>query len=163
MRDGWRALYCILKYNLHKAPWPIQFLFYIFIGGVSAIANLILFVLLIHTQVRVEIAAPSAFLAAAAVNYWLSVLILFRHRARWSSAVEILIFLMMVATLGYFDLVSTRFFIQNEMAPWLAKSVATALGLILNFSARRFIVFPEAASPEWQPQEPPKRRGHLDH
>lgn len=29
MRDGWRALYCILKYNLPKAPWPVQFLFYI--------------------------------------------------------------------------------------------------------------------------------------
>ena len=29
-KDGFRALYCILKYNLHKAPWIVQFFFYTF-------------------------------------------------------------------------------------------------------------------------------------
>jgi dolichol-phosphate mannosyltransferase len=41
VRDGWRALYCILKYNLPKVPIPIQFAFYTFIGGLSAIVNLL--------------------------------------------------------------------------------------------------------------------------
>src|SRR6187402_2589385 len=43
MKDGWRALYCILKYNLHKVPVPIQFLFYTVIGAVAAVVNLVLF------------------------------------------------------------------------------------------------------------------------
>ena len=43
MRDGWRALYCILKYNLPMVPIAMQFLFYTIIGGVSAIVNLVLF------------------------------------------------------------------------------------------------------------------------
>ena len=32
-KDGFRALYCILKYNLHKAPLIVQFGFYVIIGG----------------------------------------------------------------------------------------------------------------------------------
>jgi dolichol-phosphate mannosyltransferase len=153
IKDGWRALYCILKYNLHKVPWPIQFIFYVFIGGFSAIVNLALFVLLMRARVGVDIAAPSAFLVAAAVNYFLSVLILFRHRARWNSTTEILIFLAVVVSIGYVDLVSTRSFIRSGMDPWLGKSLATAVGLILNFSARRFIVFPEPGNPDWAPQK----------
>jgi glycosyltransferase involved in cell wall biosynthesis len=153
IKDGWRALYCILKYNLHKVPWPVQFIFYVFIGGLAAIVNLALFVLLTRAHVRVEVAAPSAFLVAAVVNYYLCVLILFRHRARWSSTVEILIFLGLVSSIGYVDLVSTRSFIRNGMDPWVGNTLATALGLILNFSARRFIVFAEPGNPEWAPQK----------
>jgi glycosyltransferase involved in cell wall biosynthesis len=153
MKDGWRALYCILKYNLHKAPWPIQFVFYVAIGGLSGVVNLALFVLLLRANARVEVAAPVAFAVAAAVNYYLSVLILFRHRARWNSATEGLIFGAMVAAIGVFDLMSTRFFINDGFDPWAAKAVATALGLILNFLGRRFVVFPEPANPEWEPQE----------
>jgi putative flippase GtrA len=153
MKDGWRALYCILKYNLHRVPWPIQFIFYLFIGGLSAIVNLVLFILLTRARVRVEIAAPSAFCVAAAVNYYVCILILFRHRARWSSTSEILIFLAMVASIGYVDLVSTRSFIRSGMDPWMGKSLATAVGLILNFAARRFVVFPEPGNPDWAPQK----------
>jgi dolichol-phosphate mannosyltransferase len=73
--------------------------------------------------------------------------------ARWNSTTEILIFLAVVASIGYVDLVSTRSFIRSGMDPWLGKSLATAVGLILNFSARRFIVFPEPGNPDWAPQK----------
>jgi len=149
MRDGWRALYCILKYNLHKAPWAIQFLFYLIIGGTAAVVNLLLFVLFVRADVRVGIAAPAAFLIAAAVNYYLSILLLFRHRARWNSGVEILIFLLVVAVIGYIDLLTTDSFMRGGLAPWMAKLLATAIGLVLNFSARRFLVFPEPGNPDW--------------
>ena len=43
LKDGFRALYCIIRYNGHKAPVPIQFLVYLFIGGMSAIVNLVVF------------------------------------------------------------------------------------------------------------------------
>ena len=153
MRDGWRALYCILKYNLHRVPLPIQFLFYTVIGGLSAIVNLALFLALNALGVDLAIAAPVAFLVAAAVNYALSILVLFRHKARWGSGLEIGLFLASVAIIGYFDFVSTRFLIERGVAPWLAKSGATAVGLVLNFSARRFVVFPERTNPDWKPQE----------
>ena len=46
MKDGLRALYCILKYNLPKVPWMIQFVFY-FSSAAAAIVNLMLFVLFV--------------------------------------------------------------------------------------------------------------------
>src|SRR5579872_3790656 len=142
MRDGWRALYCILKYNLHHAPLIVQFFFYIFIGGFSAIVNLVLF-LALQGPLGVSPAALTAFFLAAFVNYYLSVLVLFRHKARWRSTTEILVFLLVVGVVGVFDLFSTRFFLAAGSSPAVAKSLATAIGLVLNFAGRRFIVFPE--------------------
>jgi putative flippase GtrA len=149
VRDGWRALYCILKYNLHKAPRAIQFFFYLFIGGTAAIVNLLAFVLFLRADVRVGIAAPAAFLIAAALNYYLSILVLFRHRARWSSGVEMLVFLLVVAVIGSVDLLTTDSFMRSGVAPWMAKLLATAVGLIPNFFARRMLIFPEPGNPDW--------------
>jgi dolichol-phosphate mannosyltransferase len=156
MKDGFRALYCILKYNLNRVPLPIQFVFYLFVGGVAALVNLILFLALTGVGTPVNIAAPTAFLLAAGVNYLLSISLIFRHRARWNSVTELILFLLSVVAIGGFDLASTRFLLAQGASPWVAKSIASILGLILNFSARRFIVFPERSNPEWTPQESSK-------
>jgi dolichol-phosphate mannosyltransferase len=151
MKDGFRALYCILKYNLHKAPWIVQFFFYILIGGVSAIFNLVLF-LALNRVLGLTAAALTAFFAAAAVNYYLSTLVLFRRSARWKSATELLLFAAVVGAVSIVDLYSTRFFVDVGLGPVLAKVFATAIGLVLNFAGRRFVVFPEKPSPDWKPQ-----------
>lgn len=151
VKDGFRALYCILKYNLHKAPWIVQFFFYIFIGGGSAIVNLLLFLALLR-PLGVSAAALTAFFVAAAVNYYLSVLILFRREAKWKSFTEIIMFLAVVGVVSMVDLYSTRFFVSVGLNAIFAKIIATAIGLVLNFAGRRFIVFPEKPSDDWNPQ-----------
>ncbi len=151
VKDGVRALYCILKYNLHNAPWAIQFFFYIFVGGASAIVNLLLFLALLPL-VDVSAAALLAFYGAAAVNYYLSLQILFRHQAKWSSVTEMLVFLGVVAVVSVVDLYSTRFLLAAGLRPVLAKTAATAIGLVLNFAGRRLLVFPEKPRPDWKPQ-----------
>jgi len=151
VKDGVRALYCILKYNLHDAPWIIQFFFYVFIGGASAVVNLLLFLALLPT-LGVSTAALLAFFVAAAVNYFLSVQILFRRKAKWSSLIEILVLSCVVAVVSLVDLYSTRFLVGTGLRPVLAKSAATAIGLGLNFAGRRLLVFPEKARPDWKPQ-----------
>ena len=151
MKDGWRAIYCILKYNLHRSPWLIQFFFYIFIGGLAAIVNLVLFVALLGAE-GLAAAALTAFSVAAAVNYYLSVTILFRRNARWKSTVELLLFLGVVVIVGIIDLYCTRYFVARGFDAWIAKAMATAMGLVLNFAGRRFVVFPEEPSPDWKPQ-----------
>jgi glycosyltransferase involved in cell wall biosynthesis len=150
-KDGFRAVYCILKYNLHKAPWGIQFFFYLFIGGLSAVVNLLLFLAALPT-LGMSVAALGAFFAAAAVNYYLSTLILFRRRARWGSATELVVFLLVVSGVSVVDLFSTRSFTAMGAPPALAKTVATAIGLLLNFAGRRLLVFPEKGNPDWRPQ-----------
>ena len=151
-KDGWRAVYCILKYNLPKVPVPIQFAFYTVIGGLSAIVNLLVFLAFVRSGEGVSVSAPVAFLIAAFVNYYLSIKFLFRHRARWGSLAEIAVFLVVVAVVGVVDWYCTRLFIEMEMAPAVAKMLSTGIGLGLNFAGRRFIVFPEKPNQDWKPQ-----------
>src|SRR5689334_3713186 len=134
MRDGWRALYCIMKYNLPQVPIAIQFLFYLFVGGVSAIVNLLLFLGAISAGLDVSVSALGAFFIAAFVNYYLSVKLIFRHKAKWQTATEVLVFLLVVATVGAIDMYCTKGFIAAGMPAALAKTLSTAIGLVLNFT-----------------------------
>ena len=152
-KDGFRALYCIFRYNAHKAPLPVQFLIYLFIGASSALFNLMIFMLLFKSGVQVEIAAPTAFASAAIINYLLSITILFRSQVKWKPEIEILIYALIVITLGTFDLYFTKFLLNGGFSPQLSKLLATGLGFILNFAGRKYLVFPEKKSGPWSPQE----------
>ena len=156
-RDGLRALYCICHYNGHKAPWPVQFLLYVFIGGFSALVNLVAFVGLYRSGLEVVVAAPAAYLFAAVVNYGLCIVLLFRHRARWNSTAELMIFMAMVFLVGLLDLGMTRSMLDLGASPAVSKLLATGAGLAFNFLGRRFVVFPEPPSGDWQPQVKPER------
>ena len=148
-RDGFRALYCIFRYNAHKAPMPIQLLIYLFIGGSAALVNLLVFLALYHSGVTVDIAAPVAFLVAALVNYWLSITILFRSKAKWSSSIEILVYALVVIMVGTLDLGVTKTLLGLSFSPQISKLFATGLSFILNFLGRKYIVFPEKSTGPW--------------
>lgn len=152
MRDGWWALYCILKYNLPKVPIPIQFVFYTFIGGLSAIVNLLCFLGLLRVGMGLTLSALSAFFIAAFVNYYLSVIFIFRHKAKWNTITEVLVYLGVVVVVGLVDLYCTRLFVAIGVGPTLAKIFSTGIDLVFNFAGRRFVVFPEKPNPDWKPQ-----------
>lgn len=154
MRDGWRALYCIMKYNLPQVPVAIQFLFYTLIGGFSALVNLLLFLGLYHSGVALTISAFAAFFVAAWVNYYLSIKLIFRHKAKWQTATEIAVFVLVICVVAVVDWYCTRLFIGLGMPAWLSKVCSTLIGLGLNFAGRRYIVFPEKGRGDWKPQNP---------
>ena len=149
-RDALRAFYCIMRYNLHQAPLPVQFMAYLFIGGVSGLANLGLFLWALALGYSPAGSALSAFFLAGALNYVLCILLLFRHKARWNAPKEIVIYLFVVCGVGILDVGLTKSLMEAGFAPYLAKSTATLVGLILNFAGRRLLVFPEAASGPWR-------------
>ena len=151
-KDGFRALYCIFRYNAHKAPVPIQFMIYLFIGATAALVNLLIFMGFYRSGMAVEIAAPVAFVTAAIVNYLLSITILFRSKVKWSSGVELLIYALVVIAVGTFDLYFTKALLGSGFSPQLAKLLATGFGFILNFTGRKYIVFPEKKAGAWKPQ-----------
>ncbi len=153
IKDGFRALYCIFRYNAHWAPLPVQFLIYIFIGGFSSVVNLLVFLGLISVGYVVTIAAPSAYILAAIVNYFLCILLLFKHKARWNSFNESVFFIMVVGIVGTIDLGLTKLFLLFGLKVGASKILASGLGLFLNFLGRRFWVFPESSSGPWKPQE----------
>jgi glycosyltransferase involved in cell wall biosynthesis len=152
-KDGLRALYCIFRYNAHKAPLPVQFLLYVIIGGMAAAVNFFAFLALLQSGLPLDLAAPLAFAGAAVVNYLLCVSILFRHKARWSSVTEVTIYLLVVMLVGLIDYTITKSLSMMGIAPGLAKLGAAFSVLLLNFLGRRFFVFPEPSSGPWGPQK----------
>ena len=129
-------------------------MFYTFVGGFSALVNLLVFVAAYRSGVNISVAALSAFFIAALVNYLLSIKLIFRHNAKWRTPSELLVYFLVVSLIGVVDLYSTVGFVSLGSPAWLAKVWAIAIGLILNFSVRRFIVFPEAPNPDWKAQNP---------
>jgi len=152
VRDGFRALYCIFRYNAHRAPLPIQFLFYLFIGGTAAIGNLGMYSAFRAIHLPLTVAAPIAFFLAAILNYLLSVWLLFRHKARWNTQQELVLYSMVVAVGGAVDLGGTAGLVALGVSEWMAKLGGTAVALAVNFLGRRFVVFPEKPSGPWRPQ-----------
>jgi len=155
VKDGFRALYCIFRYNAHKAPVPVQFIIYVFIGGLAALMNLMIFLGLHTWGVETNVSIITAYGLAALVNYFLCVAILFRHRARWNTFNEILIFLFVVGLVGSADLLLTKALLAMGISAVKSKLAASVSGVMLNFMGRRFLVFPEASVGPWQSQENP--------
>jgi dolichol-phosphate mannosyltransferase len=152
VKDGFRALYCVLKYNLPHAPLPFQFAAYLLIGGAAALVNLASFWAL-GQFAPAALAAPVAFAVAAAVNYCLCVLLLFRQGSRWSGSTELVAYLAVVAVGMIADLVATMSLLKVGVPALQAKAVASVIVLLLNFVGRRFIVFPEKSPGDWAPMD----------
>lgn len=152
VKDGIRALYCIFRYNAHKAPLPVQFLVYFLIGSIAGVFNLAVFLLLLHAGLSLTPSVLVAFVAAAILNYLLCILILFKHEARWKAPMEWLAYAVTVIVIALIDMGTTAYFIRLGMSPAVSKIIATAIGFLLNFMGRRFIVFPEKPAGPWRPQ-----------
>jgi glycosyltransferase involved in cell wall biosynthesis len=150
IRDGFRALYCILRYNAFKAPVPVQFVLYTGIASVTAIANVTLFLLLRGAGIGDAGAILAAYFPAAFLDYFLCVGLLFRHKARWTAAGEGLWYLLVVGMAGIVDFGVTRWLMETFLSPFLSKSLACLTALVFNFIGRRYIVFPEPSAGPWK-------------
>jgi putative flippase GtrA len=95
-------------------------------------------------------AAPTAFVIVAAVNYLLSILFVFRHKAKWGNVLEITIYCLIVLAGAALDLLVTKWCVGMGISPVIAKIIATALVLIFNFAGRRYLVFPLSTRGEWR-------------
>lgn len=140
-KDGLRAIYCILHYGAHNAPVPMQFLLYFFIGGFSAVVNILAFMLLINFISDLRISVGISFILSALINYLLCILLLFKHKARWSSFGEILAYILTLIVMGGFDYLFTKIFILIGVNNFFSKALSSLLGLIGNFLFRKYFVF----------------------
>lgn len=152
-KDGFRALYCIMHYNAPKLPLPVQFLMYIFIGGFSALFNILLFSILIHHHIAIPACALTAFFAAALINYYLCIHFLFKHEAHWKSKYELIAYLLLVSCIGIIDMEITRYLSHTFYTPVTAKLIATCCSFIFNFLGRKFIIFREKSTSTLNPVE----------
>ncbi len=148
-KDGLRALYCILHYGAHRSPLPMQMLVYLFIGGTAALFNLLLFLLLLPT-LSLGPSALIAFYAAAGLNYWLCTHLLFKKNIRWKTGTEQFVYYTSVTGIALVDLAITTALLALGFGAAGAKLLASGIGLMLNFVARRFLVFPESRPEDWR-------------
>ena len=89
------------------------------------------------------------------MNYLLCLLLLFRHKARWNTAWELIVYWCLVGAVCVVDLSATKVLLLSGLGPSVAKLLASIVGLVFNFLGRRFFVFPEPSAGEWGPQENP--------
>ena len=157
LRDGFRALYCIVRYNMPHAAIPIQFSGYVLVGAVCALVNLLVFAALV-SRLSPWIAAPLAFAVAATLNYWLCVVLLFRRNARWSTVTEFAMYAGLVLVVGAVDAATTVALLATGATVWGAKAAASAAALLLNYAGRRTLIFPERTPGPWSPSGAGRRR-----
>ncbi len=121
----------------------LQFLFYAFIGGICAVANILAFLVIAKFSKNLLVNVWLAYFISSALNYLLCILFLFKHKARWSSAGEIIAYILTLIIMGLVDYYSTWLFLSFGMNNFWAKSCSNLVGLVGNFLLRKFFVFPE--------------------
>lgn len=120
----------------------MQLIIYFFIGAISAAANIISFLLFNnYTVLSLWQSAVAAFVISSAVNYVLCILVLFRHKARWSSAGEIAAYILTLVIMGSFDFGVTRGLIAAGVTAGWSKAWASVVGFFGNYILRRVLVF----------------------
>lgn len=149
-KDGLRALYCILHYAAPASIIPLQILLYLFIGGVAAVVNITLFSVFHALDLPLAVATVTAFLLAALVNYWLCILLLFRHKVKWTAGTEFLYYMLIVCAIALVDYLLTAALVATGLGPVFAKAIATALCFFFNFFARKYLVFPQKVGEQWR-------------
>ena len=148
-KDGLRALYCIFHYSAPSTILPLQMLLYFFIGGFSAVANVVLFGMLISLNVTLIVATLISFYIAAFINYILCIKLLFRHNTRWSISKEIVYYLILVSIISIIDYLLTAAFMSLDFSPITSKCIAALLGFVLNFCGRKYIIFVTNMGKQW--------------
>lgn len=146
-KDGVWALYCIMHYGACNAPLPMQLILYFFIGASAALANLICFAVLLSCQAPLLWATAGSYLFAAAVNYALCILILFRHKARWSTAGELAMYILTLVSMGAVDCGITAGLVHGGVGALWSKGWASVVGFLGNFALRKYLVFPLRKKP----------------
>jgi len=96
--------------------------------------------------VALDYAIIVSIIVAALCNYLLCIAILFRHKARWNTGIELFWYIFSVLIMGGIEFALTRFLIT--IVPFFtlhwsgAKFVASIIGFIGNFALRKILVFP---------------------
>ncbi|MBO7147767.1 MAG: bifunctional glycosyltransferase family 2/GtrA family protein [Lentisphaeria bacterium] len=140
-KDGVRALYCILHYGACNAPVPMQLLLYFFIGGTAALVNLICFAVMTSYSMTLLPAVIGSYVISAVVNYILCILLLFRHKACWSTFGEFMAYTITLVIMGGIDYGITVGLIHIGIGMIFAKFLASIVGFFGNYLLRKYFVF----------------------
>jgi putative flippase GtrA len=125
----------------------LQFVLYLFVGGLSFVVDIGVFVALQNAGLAVIPASVMSFIAATIANYLLCIVFAFQ-RGRLRRDVETLCFLAVVLTgLALNTGLVWLFVYKLSVVPTAAKVLAVPIVLIWNYLGRRVLVFGRTIPP----------------
>lgn len=119
----------------------LQFMLYLFVGGLSSVLDVGGFLALQHAGIGYIMASVLSFIAATIVNYFLSYVLAFT-RGKYSQRSEVIRF-WLVSLVGLLINTIVVWLLVNEIGamPIVGKVVAVPVVLVWNFAGRRVFVF----------------------
>lgn len=140
VKDGFRAVYCILKYNINEELK--KFISYFCVGGMAAIVEWFTFYIS-NLYLNYILSTTIAFLAATTANYFLGKKITFKEYKK-PKRDFLLVFL--VSGIGLlFNILLMYLFIEiiKMKIALLAKIICTGIVFMWNYISRRIFVYKE--------------------
>ena len=150
VRDGFRALYCILRYNAHKVSVVLQFLIFTIIGTAVGLLHFLLFLIFYYSGITFEFALLLPHVIVSIFNYFLCTTLLFRSQVRWNRATEIILYAVVVMVTGLIGLMVVKYFFGIGVRPLFAGLPAVPIVFAGYFLAMRYVIFPESKTGKWR-------------
>lgn len=152
LKDAFRAVYCILHYNVPSTAWPLQFLIYLMSGAVMfAPASLISSGFTMVTgDAFSTMVIRYVFLAVG--MYIICITLLFRHKVRWNSAVQLLLYFILWCVIFLINGIILEIFRSQATSQWFRVFIEFATIIIISYAGAKKIIFPAPPCGDWKPQ-----------
>lgn len=155
IRDGLRALYCIVRYNAYRASLPLQLAFYLPHTLVAILAGIAAYRLMINVQAGEAGVAVAGFATATLVGYFTfaiinaigSTALIFRKKSRWGHCLEILLHVLVLGLAFVVEIVTSSAFFCAGWTWICAKLCSFSIASMLIYLGYRFVVFSAKDSP----------------
>lgn len=118
-----------------------QMAIYFCIGGTTSIINVVIFTALYHVHIGTIPSAIAAYVISAYTNYQFCLRWAFKEPSRWNKNTEFLLYITVVCVMCAFDVYITTIIIALLSSAVITKSLTCAIGYLINFSLRKYIVF----------------------
>ena len=150
VRDGVRAIYCILHYNAYRSSATLQFIVYACISaGVAFIHLAFLLLFFFVAGMGLNAAILSAAIPAYSVDYYLCTSLLFRRKVKWSASTEVIIFFCLSLVMVFVDLICTRTLFFSGISLWFAKVIGSLVTIPFGFIGKKYLIFLKQGSGYW--------------
>ncbi len=149
LKDGFRAVYCILKYNLPTAPFVLQLAAFVTVSCLAALVNCALFLGLSGLGAQLSWAAPIAFAGSAVLLYGIASAVIFRRNAQWNTPITSALALIILALCCLASHHLTLLLQNHGFDAVPARLLAGGLALVCSFWPLKYLVFHEKPAPPW--------------
>lgn len=154
IKDGLRAVYCILKYNAFRAPVALQAPVFISIAGFGLCIDILLWWLLRGTSLPAVAQATLAFAPLGAVGILAAYTVVFRHKVRWPGVMEYV--LLACATTAAWACQVLLPTVVPAAPGWLnTRPAAAVAAMLVLYALLRLVVFPPQQRRDWMPRAHP--------